>query len=291
MAAIVPAVTVNKGTGRGAWLVKIASEIVSLVLTDYFTDGVGEVAVPDEAEWRHLTFRVERQTPIGTTEDYALWGLDIVNMTGGTLDSSWTPGDYTNVDNAVTELLQAIRASTYNSHTYVDVQYHMRKFHPDFPAGQPVPQYYTDPETQKVKEVPRFAKTGAPLHVLVVNQAGSAGVDPTAYQNACSVTFRTAAKGHWGRVYLPGIVMGAAQEASGRRQNSVCQSIANAFAEFASDLGTNDFFLKVAMTQHAKVYEGALSAVKDIVVDDVPDVIRRRRPKQAKTYALGVPTP
>lgn len=291
MPAIVPAVNPNKLTGLGRWLVRVGAELTSLVLTDFYTDGVGTVDLPEEAEWRRVTVRYSRQTPIGTEEDYALFGMDIVNMTGGSFDSSWTTGDYTAVDNALGEFLTTLRASTYNSHTIVDAQYHVRKFTDDIIPGQAVPQMYTDPKTQEVKEKPRFQPSGPPVHVLPIGQSGSAGVDPSAYQNACSVTFRTAAKGHWGRCYLPGITMGGAQEASGRRQIAVCQAVANAFAEFSSDLGANDFYLKVAMTQHAKKYEFALSAVNEIVVDDVPDVIRRRRPRQAKSYQIGVATP
>lgn len=290
MPAINPIVVVNKTSGLGRWLLKVAAEIGSLVLTDLYTDGVGQVATTEPIEWRRLTFRYQRTTPTGTDEDFAMWHLDVVNMTGGNLDSSWTAGDYTNVDAAVTELANGIMSRTSATHTLVDVQYHRRAFSLQPIWGETVPQYQETPPGEKQKEVSRFEKTGPPLHIKTLGLIGSVATTALPYQSAMSVTLKTAAPKHWGRIYLPGLHSGEFSQ-HGRFDTGTMTAIANLFAEFASDLGANDFFLKVAMTQHDSIYRSALSAVESIVVDDVPDVIRRRRPKQAAARVVGVPTP
>lgn len=290
MPAITPVVSVKKPIGLGRWLVKVAVETTTLVLNDLFTDGVGQVDTSQDVEWRQLTFRYQRTTPAATEEDYAMFKVDVVNMTGGNLDSSWTEGDYTNVDAAVQELAGVLMPLSSSSHTLVDVQYHRRAFNPDVNWGQPVPQMVTDPVTNRQKEINRFVRTGPPLHVKSINLIGTAAGAALPYQSAMSVTFKTAAPKHWGRVYLPGLQI-SETGLHGRFQPTAMTAVANAFAEFASDLSANDFYIKVAMTQHERHYEAALQAVDSIVVDDIPDVIRRRRPRQAAGRATGVATP
>lgn len=291
MATITPAVNPNKLTGLGRWLVKTALPFVVAGLEDAFTDGVGQASPVSDVQWRRIVVRYSRATPATTAEDYATWGMDIVNMTGGNIDSSWTAGDYTAVDAALNELLTTLNAFVSNTHTLVDVQYYARSFNPDLVAGNPVPQYKTDPSTGRTKEIPRFSRSGPPLHILTKNLVGGSGAFTLPYQSAMSVTFRTATRKHWGRCYLPGLHSGEIQSANGRFATATITSVANAFAEFASDLGANDFYPMVAVTQQDGKSATALMSIKELVVDDVPDVIRRRRPKQPSQRIVGVATP
>jgi len=287
MATITPAVNPNKLAGLGQWLVKVAMPFVVAGLEDAFSDGVGQASPTSDVQWRRISWRFARATPAGTVEDIAQFGFDVVNMTGGNIDSSWTAGDYTAVDAAISELWTSLRPLVSNSHTLTEVKYHARVFSAALPVGEHVPQF--QPGTNK--EVARFERSGPPLHILTVNSVGSNSNASLPYQNALSVTFRTAARKHWGRCYLPGLAIADLQAANGRFTATTTNAVANAFAEFASDLGANDFYLMVPSTQNDSKYATALSAVQQIQVDDVPDVIRRRRPKQASLRSIGVATP
>jgi len=287
MATITPAINPNKAAGLGRWLVKVALPFVVAGLEDAFTDGVGQAAPASDVQWRRLNWRFTRATPASTVEDVAMFGFDVVNLTSGNIDSSWTTGDYAAVDAAVTELWASLSPLVSNSHTLTEVQYHARTFSADLPIGEHVPQF--QPGTNK--EVARFERSGPPLHLLTKNEPGvnSGGVLP--YQNALSVTFRTAARKHWGRCYIPGLSIADLASATGRFSPTTTVAVANAFAEFASDLAANDFYIMVPSTQNDSKYATSLQSVQQIQVDDVPDVIRRRRPKQASIRSIGVPTP
>jgi len=287
VATITPAVNPNKLAGLGKWLVKYGIPFAINALEDVFTDGVGQVATPETSAWRRVNWRFTRATPSGTVEDVAMFGFDIVNMTGGDLDSSWTAADYTAVDAALSELWTTIRPLISGTHTLSEIQYHQRAFHPDLPLGELVPQM--QPGTNK--EVNRFARSGPALHVLTKNEAGSNVGAAAPYQVALSVSFRTAARRHWGRCYIPGATVTEVGGGYGRFSSGTTQVVANAFAELASDLGANDFFIMVPSTQNDSKYATSLQSVAQIQVDDVPDVIRRRRPKQASLRSIGVPTP
>ena len=104
MATITPAVNPNKAAGLGRWLVKVALPFVVAGLEDAFSDGVGQAAPLDDVQWRRVSWRFTRATPSATVEDVALFGFDIVNMTGGNIDSSWSAGEYTATDAAHGEL-------------------------------------------------------------------------------------------------------------------------------------------------------------------------------------------
>jgi len=287
VATITPAVNPNKVAGLGRWLVKVALPFVVAGLEDAFSDGVGQAAPADDVQWRRVNWRFTRLTPATTVEDVAMFGFDVVNMTGGNIDSSWTAGDYTAVDAAMTELWGVLQGLVSSSHTLTEIQYHARSFHHDLPIGAGVPQL----QPGSTKEVNRFARSGPPLHVLTKNAAGGVPGQALPYQNAMSVTFRTAARKHWGRCYIPGLAIADMTGTNGRFASATCTAVANAFAECASDLGANDFFIMVPSTQNDSKYATSLQSVKEIVVDDVPDVIRRRRPKQASIKAVGVATP
>ena len=287
MATITPAVNPNKVAGVGRWLVKVALPFVVAGLEDAFSDGVGQAAPASDVQWRRVSWRFTRATPATTTEDVAVFGFDVVNMTGGNIDSSWTAGDYTAVDAALTELWLAIRPIVSTTHTLTEIQYHARAFAADLPIGEKVPQL--QPGT--TKEVKRFERSGPPLHILTKGEGGTNSTAALPYQTALSVTFRTAARKHWGRCYIPGLAQPDLAVGNGRFSSATTAAVANAFAEFASDLGANDFFLMVPSTQNDSKYATSLQSVKELVVDDIPDVIRSRRPKQASIRSVGIPTP
>jgi energy-coupling factor transporter ATP-binding protein EcfA2 len=71
----------------------------------------------------------------------------------------------------------------------------------------------------------------------------------------------------------------------------MCTFNANQMAELIDDLHQKGFQIVVPTTQVQNVIHYALSTVSQVVVDDIPDVQRRRRPKQAALRSVGAPLP
>jgi hypothetical protein len=103
-----------------------------------------------------------------------------------------------------------------------------------------------------------------------------------ATQVAMSVTEKTAFPGHWGRFYLP--LSGGSDFTSTRRfDTATVDSVANAVGACYATLQTAEFFPVIPVTQVDKTPARGLLQVTDVQVDDVPDVVRRRRLSQT-TY-------
>lgn len=98
-------------------------------------------------------------------------------------------------------------------------------------------------------------------------------------QTAMSVTFTTPSRRHWGRSYMPAPAA-AGLDSTSRFTSAYVDAIAGAWDTLFNSMGTNaTVFVPVVWSAR---YRGALSLV-GVKIDDVPDVIRRRRPK-IKTY-------
>lgn len=227
---------------------------------------------PADIEWRYAVLRFQRPTPAGAVEDYAQIGINLVNITGGDIDTSWTSGDYTTCDGHFTEWWNTIKSQIQADHKLVDVRYYRR--------------YFATPMTPEK----RFGDSGPPEHILTVNSNGTSVTLPLPFQVAMSVTFKTAVPRHWGRVYMPGLPQSAADDGYGRWDVGSRTAVANAFAELMDDLGGSEFFPVVPVTQVSKVLVPGLLGVTSVQVDDIPDVIRRRRARTTLVRYVGVPT-
>lgn len=270
---------------RYKWLLKAVPYIV--VGAESLYDLVTQAGTPQEVQWRYVTAVFSRATPSGTVEDNAQFGLNITNITGGNIDTTWTAADYTTVEAHLTELFVTLNPFISSTHTLKEFRWYTRSFNPDLPIGQPV----TTPDPSTGKPYKRFARTGPPVHVTVKNLIGGSASVASAYQVALTVTFKTPGPRHWGRVYVPGVTSGMLGNNTGRFSVGNVTTIANAWAEFLDDLQGSEFQLAVPATQHEGKFATALNSAVDIQVDDIPDVIRRRRPKQAKERVIGVPSP
>jgi hypothetical protein len=233
------------------------AEVALPWLLDKLDFGAEEV---DPLEWRRYEIGYTRPTPSGTVEDKAWWTMDIANITGGALDASWTSGDYSAVLTAYNTLMGSLNAQMANAVTEAEVRVYKRAFNS---MDNPKP----------------FAESGPPEVIYTPARTGTAGTTTVPYQIACSVTEKTPWPGHWGRAYLPNFGVGKL-DANGRWTSATTSSVAAAFGTFATSLQASGFFLVVPVTQVAKQPFRALLPVTSIQVDDIPDVQRRRRPKQ-----------
>jgi hypothetical protein len=157
----------------------------------------------------------------------------------------------------------------------IEYRYYRMRFNAEDPgpAGMPA-----------IKPKP-FQLTGPPVNITPSVKAGT-NVVQSPYQVAATVTFRTPFPKHWGRIYLP--TFSGTLTNFGRIGPTAQTNIANAAFDLQDDLQAAGFLVVVPMTQMAKQKFHGLLGVTKVVVDDIPDVIRRRRPKMAAIRQVGV---
>lgn len=243
-------------------------------IAEELLDYNGNVEDESELQWRRLTVEWQRSTPVGTSEDHAFITLDFVNITGGQIDTSWVTADYTAVETALLTWLNVIKTAQTGEHVATAAKWYQMQF--------------ANPMTSQR----RFVPTGPPKRIYPLNVAGTVAAPPMPYQVALSVTERTAIPKHWGRFYLPGMSHGSLATSS-RWGSATVDAIANATSTFYDTCQTAEIFPVVVSTQSEAAtggtqLQGTLLGVQHVQVDDIPDVVRRRRPRNT-TYRKIVP--
>jgi hypothetical protein len=112
---------------------------------------------------------------------------------------------------------------------------------------------------------------GDPIDVDIEDEPGTATSQRLPPQVAISVTEETAIRRRWGRFYLPGLTE-AAVNAEGRVETGTVDTIANAAHTMYEAMRTSGREFAV----HRRT-DGSYQLVRQIRVDNVFDIIRRRR--------------
>jgi hypothetical protein len=201
--------------------------------------------------------------------------MDLVNITGGAIDTSWTSGDFATVKSMFDAL--EVSLNNYISPAYTLVQY--RAYHMAFNADDP------GPGNRSKANGFAYAPTGPPRYVLDLTDphSGTAGMP---YQVSIGVTLKTAWPRHWGRLYLP-TPSADVFDSNGRITSSARTAYANAVSTLGKALSDADFLPVVPVTDLNRSAFHGLLGVGSYVVDDVPDIQRRRRPRQAANRTIG----
>lgn len=223
----------------------------------------------DPVEWRRFVIRCTRSSPSGTSEDLAQFKLDLVNLTGGVLDTSWTSGDYAAVKARLDTMLTALKPYTASVCNYSEYRAYAMAFNATPDVARP------------------FVNTGPPAYLVAGVGAGT-GVSVLPYQVSASVTFRTAWPKHWGRVYMPlPWLSGGLTDSFGRLNSGYRTAVANAWHTCLAGLADDGFLSVTPVGQVGQEPYHALLATTDVVIDDIPDVIRTRRPRQVAARTIG----
>lgn len=253
------------------WAVRAVGQAVPLSVAWLESQLLDNPEALTDLEWRRAVIRCTRATPAGTSEDVAQFKLDLLNVTAGDPDPTWTSGDYTICNGAIQTMVSTLVAQTDPALTFSQVRYYRMKFNPIPDVSRP------------------FADTGPPLSVYTITsgQGTSSSTAHTPYQVATTATFRTAWAKHWGRIYLPCPALGNLGT-QGRWGFAYQQLVADAVHDCLETMNGSDFFAVVPVGQLEKQPFHALLGVSAVIVDDIPDVQRRRRPRQVVNRALGV---
>jgi len=174
--------------------------------------------------------------------------FDFLNITGGAPDDTWTSTDYTTLETMLLAFWNA-----------------MLSFNTPFLKLREIRWYRHGPGVTPPNPAERVLTLPTPV-------AGT-NVGPfQAAQMSTTVTFRTGVRTSWGRTYLP--FQKALTNNSLRPNPADVDAIATAANTLVTAAASADFRLVVT-----SVAKSAALNVEKIEVDDVLDVVRRRRLK------------
>lgn len=200
---------------------------------------------------RRVVATIDR-TGILVGSDPAEVHFDFLNFTSGAPDDTWITSDYTTLEGYLNTFFNAVKI--YGLSGSKVTQY----------AWYRVGSGVTSPNPAE-----RTLVLGTPI-----SMTGTAG--PLPPQAACSITFRTAVRKSWGRTYLP--IGGATLNGDETIPTATVDAIANATNALVTSAAGSDFALVVT-----SLHLNASLNVEHVEVDNLVDVIRRRRWKSA-TY-------
>lgn len=204
-----------------------------------------------------------RTEAAGVRENVALFDLHFSTNAG--LGAAWSPlSDTTlaSVETALDAWWTTVKPN-YFPH-WIMGGYIWRHFGADFPLGT----------TGLSKPSPIYRVT-----TRSVAGSGTPGTNFVPDQVAASVTFRTASRRHWGRVYLPAPGPDRVTSFS-RFSTTFCDAVAGAFDTLFQTV--NGLPAETHPVIWSSKHRGFFM-VDTLATDDVPDVIRRRRP-YSRTY-------
>lgn len=130
------------------------------------------------------------------------------------------------------------------------------------------------------------SKPGPIWRSSLQNLPGRAAGVPLADQLAATVTYRTPSRKHWGRTYWGGLTSDSfTGELMGKLAGTYVDSLAGNFNTWHTENAAEAAIVNLWVWSSR--HRGLLS-VTQIAVDDVPDVVRRRRAKNA-SYKKAFP--
>lgn len=195
-----------------------------------------------------IIFEMKNASGAFTTRERGLFGLHYVNSTSGALDTTWVSADFAAVESAWDAFFTA-QAGNIPTDVRL-VEYRWYAFGAQVVSPNPPARV-----TTKVTPIVGTA-TGDFVH-----------------QVAWTVTLRTALRRHWGRIYIPwknnlGLT-------GGQLGSSGVDSLAAAARTALLAAETSQGVVPVVWDRNRKL----AFTITAIEMDSVPDIIRRRRPR------------
>jgi hypothetical protein len=224
------------------------SSSLSPAETGQFTESRTASAAAPLGYYSQHIFEMKNYGGTFTGRERGMYGCHWINLTSGELDQTWTSADFAAVESAVESLWTTNAASFPDTVRLVEHRWYA------YGVGVVAP----NPPV-------RVTTLGTPKQ--------GTGTAASIFQAATTFTLRTALRKHWGRVYIPLSVSNYAVNGQMSSAN------VDAFAGLARTM-----FMITPSAQ------GVIPVVWDrvrhlafgvtaIEVDSVPDVIRRRRPR------------
>lgn len=253
------------------WLLQLAP-LIAVGLQDalQYIGTLKDASSDTPDQWRHVQIVFQLQGNADPADRYVTT-MDIVNITNGKVDATWTDQDYTTAEGA----LETFIRNVYLAHAPTQLQcigtyWYRRQFNP-LSLSAPYPP------------------SGPPERTFGIGAQGTVAGSMAIPQSAMTTTDRSSYPRHWGRNYWP-IPASNQLKADGHFIASVCDTMAAGLAQCYASLMQAEFFPVVTVTQIQGARARGLLGVTEVQCDDVPDVVRRRRP-HSTTYRAVVPVP
>jgi hypothetical protein len=241
--------------------VKIHLPGVSAELTasdsDHFDDIKASTDTTKFGYYVQNIFEMKNASGAFTTRERGLYGIHYVNSTSGELDTTWTSADFAAVETA----LQAMWST--NAGFFPDscrlVEHRWYPFGPG--VVEPNPAY-------------RVTTLGTP----------KVGTSTATWirQVATTATFRTALRRHWGRIYLPLSLV--SYSSTGQMTSGDAAAILAFVRTALTGAEASQGVVPVVYDRNRKV----AMTIRSYEVDSVPDIQRRRRPRDTAFRSVAV---
>ena len=222
---------------------------------DQFTDDIAAADQPVLGHYVQNIFEMKNFGGAFTARERGLFGIHYINTTGGDLDTTWITADFTAVESAIQTFWTAMAGYIFTGVRLVEHRW-----------------YRFGPGVMKPNPPVRSTVIGTPIP-----GTSSSG---TAYQVAQTFTLRTALRRHWGRFYLP--IGTSALSAPGQWPSSTVDSWA---ALVKTMFNTPQTSQGITPCVYDRVRKQALGVIA-VEADSVPDIVRRRRPRDTGYKAI-----
>lgn len=218
-----------------------------------FYSGTTKGAAPDDrqVQWSDLSFVFTRTTPSTISDDVMVTSLAFAKETLSFGSSILGSSDKALVEGRADTMFTTLKALMPSHLTLLEYRWH------DYD------QSWTKPGPATRVTSKNVACTGAATNVV-----------PD--QVATTVTFKTASRKHWGRMYWPQLIS-TAYSSTGRLSTGNTDTFVGAVHTFLNGCDTDGNEPVVASNVH-----GGILAISELQMDNTPDVIRRRRAKHVE---------
>lgn len=230
--------------------------------------------------WMHVQVKYSDEVSQEPADDQ-VFTLDILKTDGSFAPGDWGTLDFDLVSASIQTWLTSMTAHICSRYKAVEIRYYRRSFNPN-------------------NDDKPYADSGGPSRIDVISivNTGSGGVPP---QVTSTITEVTPSRKHWGRLYLPTLA-GSNFDTNGRLVTTSVFTLAGNFQSMMiEELSSNGYALVVPTTSSGGVFDPSvegdwttvkartLQNVNGCRVDDVIDVVRRRRHKKPLQRAIQPP--
>lgn len=241
--------------------VAIPSDNESYWNSQTFLTGTTKTVVdPSVLRGSIATMVFTRDAASGVREDVAEFSLHMGVNTGASAWASLTSAQAAAAETPLIAWWTTMKAHSTSHWAMKEIQWR------DFGANNPIG------ESGLSKPSPIWRTTANVV-------AGTGAINPNPDQTAATVTFMTASRKHWGRVYAPATIT-SNLTAFARLSTTYVDALALATRTLLNSL--NGLAAQTDVMVWSPKYRGA-NFIRELQVDDTPDVVRRRRAKQT-TY-------